>query len=94
MPVELAGVEIVPNSYDWVRARHEPPVIKTGADLVGTSLVESGVLDEAAYLDTVADLVRTHRVDRYFAHRKESDRKLARIAASGIQVMQPLLPLD
>ena len=94
MPVDLPGVAIVANSYDWVRARHHPPVIKTGADLVGTSLVESGVLDEEAYLDTVADLIRTHRVDRYFAHRKENDRKLARIHQLGIQVMQPLLPLE
>ena len=41
----------------WVRARHEPPVIKTGADLVGTSLVESGVLDEDAYLDRSSSLI-------------------------------------
>jgi hypothetical protein len=94
MPVDLPGVEVVPNSYGWVRQRHEPPVIKTGADLVGTSLVESGVLDEEAYLDTVAELARTHRVDRYFAHRKENDRKLARIHQLGLQVMQPLLPLE
>jgi hypothetical protein len=69
-------------------------VIKTGTDLVGTSLVESGVVDEEAYLDTVADLMRTHRVDRYFAHRKEDDRKLSRISALGLQVMQPILPLE
>jgi hypothetical protein len=94
MPVSLPGVEVVANGYGWVRQRHEPPVIKTAADLIGTSLVESGVLDEEAYLDTVADLARRHRVDRYFAHRKEDDRKLDRVAGLGLQVMQPLLPLE
>lgn len=94
MPVDLPGVEVVPNSYRWVRQRYPAPMIKTTSDLVGTSLVESGVLDEEAYLDAVADLVSSRGVDRYFAHRKEDDRKLARIAALGIQVMQPLLPLE
>jgi hypothetical protein len=94
MPVSLPGVAVVANRYGWVRQRHEPPVIKTAADLIGTSLVESGVLDEEAYLDTVADLAGRHRVDRYFAHRKEADRKLDRIAGLGLQVMQPLLPLE
>lgn len=94
MPVQLPGIEVLPNTYGWVRARYEPPTIKTGADLVGTSLVESGVLDEECYLDTVADLISTHRADRYFAHRKENDRKLARINELGVQVMQPLLPLE
>jgi hypothetical protein len=94
MPVSLAGIEVVANDYGWVRARYGPPLIKTSADLVGTSLVEAGVLDEEAYLDTVADLADRHRVDRYFAHRKEQDRKLRRISALGLQIMQPLLPLE
>lgn len=94
MPVSLPGVEVLANPYGWVRGRYEPPVIKTGADLVGTSLVEAGVLDEEAYLDTVAELARLHQVDRYFAHRKEDDRKLLRISRLGLQVRQPLLPLE
>lgn len=94
MPVSLPSVAVLPNTYDWVRARHEPPVIKTGADLVGTSLVESGVLDQEAYLDAVAELAHDHRVDRYFAHRKEDDAKLRRIASLGLQVVQPILPLE
>lgn len=94
MPVDLAGVEIVENRYAWVRAKYESPMIKTGSDLVGTSLAESGVVDEETYLDTVAGLVASHRVDRYFAHRKENDRKLAEITKLGVQVMQPLLPLE
>ena len=39
------GVEVMPNAFGWVRHQYvEPPAIKTGADLVGTSLVESGVV--------------------------------------------------
>ncbi len=94
MPVSLPSVDVVPNTYGWVRTRHEPPVIKTGADLVGTSLVESGVLDKDAYLHAVVELARDHRVDRYFAHRKEDDLKLQQISSLGLQVMQPILPLE
>ena len=94
MPVVLPGIEIVPNRYAWVRSRYEPPVIKTAADLAGTSLVESGVVDQEAYLDTVADLAHTHGVDRYYAHRKEGDGKLRRISQLGLQVVKPLLPLE
>ena len=94
MPVILPGVEIVPNRYEWVRSRHHPPMIKSGADLAGTSLVESGVLDEDAYLETVASLASSHGVDRYFAHRKESARKLRKIVNLGLRVAKPLLPLE
>ena len=44
MPVDLPKVEILRNDYAWVRDRYGSPEIRPGADLVGTSLVESGVL--------------------------------------------------
>ena len=41
----------------------------------------------------VARCWRKHGVDRYFAHRKESDVKLERIR-SGLQIVRPELPLE
>ncbi|MFP5282472.1 MAG: hypothetical protein ACLGIF_03370, partial [Actinomycetes bacterium] len=64
------------------------------AGLVGTSLVETGVVDVDHYLAGVAALIRQHRVTRYFAHRKEAPDKLARVAALGLEVLRPHLPLE
>jgi hypothetical protein len=68
--------------------------VKDTGDLIGTSLVETGVVDEAHYLQGVQNLIRSHSVDRYFAHRLENDDKLARIARLGVRVVRPDLPLE
>ena len=94
MPVDLAGVRIIPNDFSWVRARYPVPQLKTSADLVGTSLVESGVVRADAYVDAVETLVARFGADRYFAHRKEADWKLDLIARMGVEVVQPPLPLE
>ena len=95
LPVDLPRVEVIRNDFGWVRHRHvEPPLIKVGADLVGTSLVESGVVTAHAYLEGVATLVDRYGVDRYFAHRKESEEKLAAVERMGVEVTRPLLPLE
>ena len=44
MPVELPGVEVVANTYAWARSRFPEPEVSDSADLVGTSLVETGVV--------------------------------------------------
>ena len=54
----------------WVRARHPVPQLKASADLVGTSLVESGVVKVEAYIDAVETLIARFGADRYFAHRQ------------------------
>jgi hypothetical protein len=94
MPVDLPRVEVIINDFGWVRASSGPPDLKAAADLVGTSLVESGVVQEEAYLTAVADLLRRYGCDRYFAHRRESEDKLATIGALGVQVVRPALPLE
>jgi hypothetical protein len=68
--------------------------LKSGADLVGTSLVESGVIRADCYLDAVETLTTRHEVDRYFVHRKEADWKLDLIERMGIEVVRPSLPLE
>jgi hypothetical protein len=94
LDVELPRVEIVRNTFGWVRSRFPVPEIKLGSDLIGTSLVETGVVDADAYHGGVASLVEQYAVDRYFAHRKESDAKLARIERLGVAVVRPDLPLE
>jgi len=94
LDVELPHVPVRRNTFGWVRAHYPTPLTKPGADLVGTSLVETGVVDRGHYLDGVAGLVDRHGVDRYFAHRKEDDAKLAAVARLGVEVVRPELPLE
>jgi hypothetical protein len=94
LPVHLAGVRIIHNDFAWVRARHPAPRLKASADLVGTSLVESGVVKPDAYIAGVETLIARFGADRYFAHRKEADWKLDLIARMGVEVVRPALPLE
>ncbi|RFU84364.1 hypothetical protein DY218_23050 [Streptomyces triticagri] len=96
MPVEPPPeVTVTPNAFAWTRARFGPPRITRSADLVGTSLVETGVVDPDRYLEAVASLARDHRATRYFAHRRESAEKLRRLATeTGLEVVRPDLPLE
>ncbi|MBA0054184.1 hypothetical protein E0L36_26025 [Streptomyces sp. AJS327] len=96
MPVEPPpGVTVTANEFAWTRDRFGPPRLTRGTDLVGTSLVETGVVDGERYLEAVAELARTHGATRYFAHRRESGEKLQRItAATGLEIVRPDLPLE
>ena len=81
-------------AFSWVRAGHPAPQLKPNADLVGTSLVEKGVVKADAYLDGVETLIARYEADRYFAHRKEAGWKLDLIERMGIDVVRPTLPLE
>jgi hypothetical protein len=97
MPFETTpeGVTITPNEFAWTRATFGPPRITKGADMVGTSLVETGVVDNDRYLEAVAALAKTHGATRYFAHRRESTEKLHRLAVeTGLEIVRPDLPLE
>ncbi|GGY91873.1 collagen-like triple helix repeat-containing protein [Streptomyces poonensis] len=97
MPIDETpeGVTISANDFAWTRARFGPPRITKGADLVGTSLVETGVVDGDRYLEAVRALARAHGAARYFAHRRESSEKLHRLAQeTGLEVVRPDLPLE
>ncbi len=94
MPVTAGPLKVVANRLAWTRSRFAPPRLLPGADLVGSSLVESGVVQERAYLQAVAELTASQHVRRYLAHRRESNDKLARISALGLQVLRPDLPLE
>ncbi|MFC3578432.1 hypothetical protein ACFOZ0_35270 [Streptomyces yaanensis] len=97
MPIDETpdGVTVRTNDFAWTRSRFGPPRLTKGADLVGTSLVETGVVDGDRYLEAVQALARTHGATRYFAHRRESPEKLHRLAVeTGLQVVRPDLPLE
>ncbi|POX54216.1 hypothetical protein C3489_13885 [Streptomyces sp. Ru71] len=97
MPIDEApeGVRVTPHDFAWTRARFGPPRITKGADMVGTSLVETGVVDGERYLDAVRGLAKAHGATRYFAHRRESAEKLHRLAVeTGLEIVRPELPLE
>ncbi|MGW7103485.1 hypothetical protein [Streptomyces sp. NPDC054838] len=96
MPVTpLPGMELSVNDFAWTRSRFGPPRLTRGTDLVGTSLVETGVVDPARYLDAVCALSREHGATRYFAHRRESPEKLRVLSeAAGLEIVRPDLPLE
>jgi hypothetical protein len=94
MPVDIPGARIIHNDFAWVRARDPVPQLKLGADLIGTSLVESGVVKADCYLGGVETLITRYDVDRYFAHRKEADWKLDLIERMGVEVVKSALPLE
>ncbi|MFJ4782988.1 hypothetical protein [Streptomyces sp. NPDC088794] len=90
-----AGVTVTANDFSWTRARFGPPRITKGADMVGTSLVETGVVDGERYLEAVQHLAKAHGATRYFAHRREATDKLHRLAAeTTLEIVRPDLPLE
>ncbi|QTE00489.1 hypothetical protein [Streptomyces cyanogenus] len=89
------GVTVTANDFAWTRGRFGPPRITDGADMVGTSLVETGVVDGDHYLEAVRSLAKAHGVTRYFAHRRESTEKLHRLAGeTRLEIVRPDLPLE
>lgn len=96
MPVESPErVRVTANDFAWTRDRFGPPRLTQGTDLVGTSLVETGVVDPDRYLEAVISLTRTHGATRYFAHRRESPAKLHQIAVEAdLEIVRPDLPLE
>ncbi|EST23448.1 hypothetical protein N566_25720 [Streptomycetaceae bacterium MP113-05] len=89
------GITVQPNDFSWTRTRFGPPLLTRGTDLIGTSLVETGVVDPDRYLAAVHDLARAHGATRYFAHRRESPDKLRQVTArTGLEIVRPDLPLE
>ncbi|MFE5740911.1 hypothetical protein [Streptomyces celluloflavus] len=95
LPEAPPGVRVTANEFAWTRGRFGPPRLTRGTDIVGTSLVETGVVDADRYLDAVRALAHAHGATRYFAHRRERTDKLHRLATeTGLEVVRPDLPLE
>lgn len=93
-PQVARRLDVSRNEYRWLRGLFPLQERREGSTLVGTSLVETGVVDPDAYLGAVATLAGTRELRCYYAHRRESAAKLAAIAAFGIRVLRPTLPLE
>lgn len=93
MPLRT-DLPVTANTYAWVRSRFDPPQILDGTDLMGSSLVETGVVSAEAYLKGVARLVAERGVTRYLPHRHEAPVKLAAIEAAGVRIVRPDLPME
>ncbi len=96
MPVtDLPPSRVHRHRYAWTRRRFGPPNTLGGLDVIGSSLAESGVVRGQAYLSAVGQLVdRWGTAGRYFAHRKEDAAKLEQIAAMGLRVARPDVPVE
>jgi hypothetical protein len=92
----LPGSRVDHHHYDWTRRRFGQPHVLRGTDVVGSSLVETGIVQAEAYLDAVAELAgRAGAAGRYFAHRREHPDKLRRLAQrTGLRVVRPRVPLE
>ena len=92
----LPGSQVQRHGYDWTRRRFGPPRVVRGTDVIGSSLVETGVVEPEAYLDAVSALaLEPGAGGRYFAHRREDPDKLRRLAQrSGLRIVRPKVPLE
>lgn len=94
LPISTNAITTVPSDYAWTRRQFGPPPVRPSGDLIGTSLVETGVVELPQYLRAVDVLAGNHQVTRYLAHRREGRDKLAEIEALGLEVIRPDLPLE
>lgn len=90
-----AGAMALANRYRWTRSGHRPEIVDDQIDLLGTSLVDSDVVERHAYLNAVAAVARTGPPVRYLAHRREVDQLVAEIATiDNVRVVRPKLPVE
>jgi hypothetical protein len=91
-PVGATGLA---NRYSWTQSWSCPDLVDNELDVLGVSLVDTGVVDRRKYLDAVARLARRHAPVRYVAHRRESDNLVAEIATiPGVRVARADLPVE
>lgn len=85
----------VANRYEWTRSAGRPAVVPDEVDVLGVSLVDTGVIERAPYLAAVDALSRRYGRIRYIAHRRESPGLLTEIAAvPGVYAMRADLPVE
>lgn len=97
MPVSPSlEVEVTRHTYEWTRQTFGPPKLNGTVTVVGSSLVESGILRHDAYLAAIeAAIAGEHTEGLYFAHRNESSRKLRSVAErTGMRIVQLAFPLE
>lgn len=97
MPVTpLDGMRVTRHRYEWTRLRFAPPQLSGAVSVVGSTLVESGILRTDAYLRAVVAATNGNGDGgRYYAHRRESPHKLRTLEhRTGLQIVTPGVPLE
>jgi hypothetical protein len=98
MPVESPpGATVKSHVYEWTRQQFGAPTMEGDLTVVGSSLVETGILKRASYLEAVrAEASKAGgRAGFYLAHRRELPDKLAEIAAkTRLTIIQAQMPLE
>lgn len=83
------------NRYAWTKSWRTPTLVTDETDLLGASLVETGMVDRGAYLGAVRHLARRYGPLRYLAHRRESEERLAELeTVPGVRVQRGRLPVE
>lgn len=89
------GATRLVNAYELTRSLGRPMVLDGEVDVIGASLVDTGMIERAHYVAAVAALARRHRRIRYIAHRRESDMLVAEIAnLPGVRAVRLDLPVE
>jgi hypothetical protein len=89
------GATALTNRYSWTRSRWQPQVTTGEVDLLGTSLVDTGVVQRRAYLAAVSACAQLGQPVRYLAHRRESENLVAEVATiPNLRVLRPLQPVE
>lgn len=77
--------QVTTHDFDWTRGRTPDVAASDRPMFVGTSLVESGAIDDDWYLRHVISTCSAHR-SVYVPHRRESEPKLEHIRSAGIEI--------
>ena len=89
------GASLVTNDYAWTRGTWAASIDDTRTDIIGTSLVDTGVVDRESYVGAVANLASQLGALRYYAHRRESADVLAEIRSlRDVEVIHSQLPIE
>jgi hypothetical protein len=93
---ERAGDRLERNTYRYIRRRLPSPMLTSDAVLLGSSLVETGIVAEGAWYSAVRTaLWEVPGRLRYLAHRREDAGKLRRLERDlSLDVEMPDLPVE
>lgn len=98
MPIgALRHATVTRHHYQWTRATFGPPRLTDGVTVVGSSLVESGLLAEETYFQLVIEQLQRLNATTgvYISHRRERSSKIRRlISATKLRLGRSQVPLE
>jgi len=92
--VPARDVELVRNSFAWLRAHPKPTRLPHRRVVLGSARVGDGLMSARSYLDWLGSIATAGPVV-YLPHRRERSAQLAAIASlEGVAVVEPGLPAE